>query len=183
MKWIKPYWVVAALLAIGVLGNMLFSSRPMTGYSMLRIEEIATLPDTPELADVRRYTEIGSGYIPHMRVRGTPEARPPLKLGWVYQERGIMSLPYWASDVSTGPSLYYDTGFGYQIAGVAPGQVALLEQKAGSPVLSGYRFSPWWHMWGWVFPLTLILLAFLWLRERRAAEDARWVYEQEQPTP
>lgn len=180
MKKIKPYWVVAGLLAVFMIVNMVVTNRPLSGYSMFQIEEIATLPDTPELADVRRYTQIGSGFIPHMRGSGTPPAGvPPLKVGWVYQERGIMGLPYWASDVSTGPSLYFDTGRGYQIAGVAPGQVALLEQKAGSPILTGYSFNGWRYMWGWLFPLTLLLLAWLWVRERKAAEDARWAYEQQ----
>ena len=179
MKKIKPYWVVAGLLAVFLIVNMVVTNRPLSGYKMLQIEEIATLPDTPELADVRRYTQIGSGNIPHLRGNRTPTVNPPLKVGWVYEESGIMGLPYWASDVSTGPSLYYDTGYGYQIAGVAPGQVALLEQKAGSPVLTGYSFSGWRYMWGWLFPLTLILLAWLWVRERNAAEDAHWRFDQE----
>lgn len=183
MKRIKPFWVVAGLLAVFMIVNIAVSNRPLAGYSMLQIEEIATLPDTPELADVRRYTQIGSGFIPHLRGSGTPIANPPLKVGWVYQESGIMSLPYWASDVSTGPSLYFDTGTGYQIAGVAPGQRALLEQKAGRPIFEGYSFSAWRHMWGWFFPLTLILLVILSARERNAAEDARWEFDEGEAAP
>lgn len=169
----------AAVLAIGVIANMLLSNRPMTGYGMLRIEEIATLPDTPELADVRRYTQIGSGFIPHMRGHRPPgPGTPPLKLGWVYEEYGILSLPYWASNASTGPKLYFDTGYGYPVAGVTPRQIPLLEQKAGSPILSGYSFAWYRHVWGWVFPLSLVLLVWLWLRERRAEEEAHWGYDE-----
>ena len=185
VKKIKPYWVVAALLAVFVFANMIVTNRPLSGYKMMQVEEIATLPDTPELADVRLYAQNRPyGFIPHMRGSGAaPAGTPPLKVGWVYEERGIMGLPYWASVISTGPSLYFDTGTGYQLAGVAPGQVALLEQKAGSPVLTGYKFSGWRYMWGWLFPLTLLLLAWLWLRERRAAEDAHWAYDEPTAEP
>ena len=54
MKKIAPYWVVAGLLAVFLIVNMVVTNRPLSGYKMLQIEEIATLPDTPELADVRR---------------------------------------------------------------------------------------------------------------------------------
>lgn len=175
------FWIVAVLIAVGVIANLILSNRPMSGYSMLQIEEIATLPDTPELADVRRYTEIGSGFIPHMRgVRTDVDiASQPLKIGWVYQEGGIMSLPYWAQDVSTGPSLYIDTGRGYQIAGVTPAQTPLLEQKVGRPIVSTYSFQWYKHIWGWAFPISLILLIWLWRREMLAREEAAWRREVE----
>ena len=176
LKKIQLSWVLTALLVIGVVANLVLTRRPPSGYSMLEIEEIAELPDTPELADVRRYTEIGSGFIPHLRPRSEPvDIRDqPLKVGWVYKESGMLGLPYWAEDVSTGPSLFIDTGEGYQIAGVGPRQIPLLEQKVGRPFLSEYRFSAWKHMWGWLFPLSLLLLILLWLREARARERAEW---------
>ena len=176
LKRVQLSWVLSAIIAVGVLVNLVLTNRPPSGYSMLQIEEIAELPDTPELADVRRYAEIGSGFIPHLRwSRSDIDMHDqPVKVGWVYKENGMLGLPYWASDVSTGPSLFIDTGEGYQIAGIAPGQIGLLEQKVGRPFLRDYRFQAWRHMWGWLFPLSLLLLILLWRRESRRREEAEW---------
>ena len=176
VKEIPLSWVLAALLAVGVLANALLSNRPLQGYSMYQIEEIATLPETPELADVRRYTEIGAGEIPHLRgARDDVDAEAePLKLGWVYRESGILGLPYWAENVSTLPALYIDYGDAYRYAGVGPRQVPLLEEKAGRPVLRDYEFRWYRHVWGWLFPLAIGLLILLWRKEARAREEAMW---------
>jgi hypothetical protein len=172
-------WVLIAAMAVAVIANLLLSNRPPQGYTMYQIEEIATLPDTPELADVRRYTEIGAGELPHLRgARRVDIDDQPLRVGWVYQESGILSLPYWAENISTGPSLYIDTGDGYRIAGVTPGQIPLLEQKVGRPILRDYQFRWYRHIWGWGFPLALALLIWLWVREARAREEASWAAEQ-----
>ena len=175
---LKAYWrtIVLAALGVAVLVNLVVSNRPIAFYSMLQVTEIETLPDTPELADVRRYTEIGSGFIPHMGlVWGRSDLRArPVKVGWVYKEVGFLGMPYYAENVSTGPSLYIDTGEGYQLAGVSPRQVPLLEEKVGRPFLQGYSFGWYWHVWGVLFPPLLLLLIWMWRRERHAREEARW---------
>ena len=181
LKRIPISLVLAVLMVVGVLANALLSNRPLQGYTMYQIEEIATLPDSPELADVRRYTEIGSGEIPHLRgVRDDVDAADqPLKLGWIYRESGILGLPYWAANVSTMPALYIDYGDRYRYAGVGPNQVALLEEKAGRPILRDYRFSWQRHVWGWLFPLALALLIWLWRKEARQREAEAWAAEVE----
>lgn len=181
LKRLPISWILASLMAAGVFANALLSNRPLQGYTMYQIEEIATLPDTPELADVRRYTEIGAGEIPHLR-GGNDDAdagKQSLKLGWIYQESGILGLPYWAENVSTMPSLYIDYGDGYRYAGVGPRQVPLLEEKVGRPVLRDYEFHWYRHVWGWLFPLSLALLIVLWRKEARKREEAAWAAEAE----
>ncbi len=179
LKGVPISWVLAALLAVAVLANALLTNRPLQGYSMYQIEEIATLPETPELADVRRYTEIGAGEIPHLRgARDDLDASAqPLKLGWLYRESGILGLPYWAENVSTLPALYIDYGDAYRYAGVGPRQVSLLEEKAGRPVLRDYEFRWYRHVWGWLFPLAIGLLILLWRKEARAREEAMWALD------
>lgn len=170
-------WATVLLGLVAILGvaNMLFLDRPMRGYTKLQIDRIATLPDTPELADVRRYTEIGAGELGHVRGRRELDiSEQPLHLGWVYQESGFLGLPLWAENVSTGPTLYLDTGWGYRVAGVAPGQRDLLEQKVGRAVISDYQFRWYLHVWGWAYLLALAVLIWLSLKERRAREEAAW---------
>lgn len=180
LKRIPISLVLAVLMVVGVLANALLSNRPLQGYTMYQIEEIATLPDSPELADVRRYTEIGAGEIPHLRgARNVDADEQPLKLGWLYRESGILGLPYWAENVSTMPALYIDYGDAYRYAGVGPRQVPLLEQKAGRPVLRDYQFHWYRHVWGWMFPLALALLIWLWRKEARAREEEEWAAEVE----
>ena len=168
--------VLLGLLIVAGVANMILSNRPpLRGYTMLQITDIATLPDSPELADVRRYTEIGAGDLLHRRGRrGVDIEDQPLRLGWVYQESGFLSLPLWAENVSTGPTLYIDTGHGYRIAGVARGQRALLEQKVGWPVVREYQFRWYLHVWGWAYLLAVAVLIWLSLKERRAREEAAW---------
>ena len=184
LKNLPISWILASLLAVGVIANALLTNRPLQGYSMYQIDEIGTLPDTPALADVRRYTEIGAGEIPHLRGASddVDPSRQPLKLGWIYRESGILGLPYWAENVSTLPSLYIDHGDGYRYAGVGPRQVPLLEEKAGRPVLRDYEFHWYRHVWGWLFPLSLALLIMLWRKEALAREEAAWTADPEAET-
>jgi hypothetical protein len=172
--------VLLALFAVAVVANMVLSDRPLLrSYTMLQIDEIATLPPTPDLADVRRYTEIGAGELGHSRGLRQPLdiEDQPLRLGWVYQESGILNLPFWAENVSTGPTLYIDTGYGYRIAGVAPGRIDLLERKVGRPVVRDYRFRWYLHVWGWAAVLSLALLIWLWRKEAGTREEASWAAE------
>lgn len=180
LKNLPISWFLASLMVVGVFANALLSNRPLQGYTMYQIEEIATLPDSPDLADVRRYTEIGSGELPHLRgARNVDADEQPLKLGWLYRESGILGLPYWAENVSAMPILYIDYGDGYRYAGVGPRQVPLLEEKAGRPILRDYEFRWYRHVWGWLFPLALGLLILLWRKEARSREEAEWAAEAE----
>ena len=179
MGLIRRHWRSAAFgaLLLAAVVNLFLTNRPPAFYKMLQVTEIETLPDTPALADVRRYTQIGAGFIPKMGLVQWPRAdlsTRPVKVGWVYEERGFLGMPYSAVDVSNGPSLYIDTGNGYQLAGVGPSQIALLEEKVGRPFLRDYRFAWYWHVWGWLYPPLLAIFGWLWLRERRRREEASW---------
>jgi len=178
MKLIKEYRWTIALCALGlfVLVNLLVSSRPVGFYRMMQVEEIATVPDTPELAEVRRDTLRGSGFIEHLRPAIAPLDRQiqPLKLGWVYKEVGFFGMPYYAENVSYGPILYIDSGYGYSLLGIREDAVQAIESAVGRPVITGYRFAWYWHVWGLAFPLLLFALVWMWRRERHAREERQW---------
>ena len=175
LKGIPVSWMLAALLAVAVLANALLTTRPLQGYSMYQIEEIATLPDTPELADVRRYTEIGSGMLPYecgWTPRATP-ARPPLKLGWTYRETSALRMPFWAAG-EFGFVTYLEQPSGIEFGILSPSQVAMLEERLGRRFTENYSF-PWYlHLWGWLPLIGLIVWTWLWRREANLAEEARW---------
>lgn len=178
MDWkntITPARVILALLIIFTLSAMIFSNRPWRGYTSPWIEDIATLPDNDRLAPVRRYTEIGAGVIFHIGGR-RPEFegyRAPLKLGYAYHEYGILGMPYWVGD-EYGLVTYIETPEGRQYAGIAPGQIPLLDEMMGEPIASTYRFRWWLQIWGWIFPILLVALVFAWLREGRIREEEHW---------
>jgi hypothetical protein len=164
------------VILVGLLGALalalLFSGRPWRGYSMPRVAEIAVLEDSPRLADVRHYTEIGSGIFPYI---GGPRpdlagTRPPLRLGYAYNENGILGLPYWVGD-EYGLVTYIETVDGIQFAAIAPGQVALLDEMIGSPAASGYAFRWYLRIWGWLYFAAFLALVFSWWREDRGEEE------------
>lgn len=182
MNAIKAHkWTIAlALLGIAVLANVFTTNRPLAFYKMVQVTEVVTVPDVPELADIRRNAEIGSGFLPHMGIvccHARDVTAQPVRLGWVYEERGFLGMPYMAHNMSSGPTLYVDNGAGYQIAGISREQLARLEQAVGRPVASEYRFAWYWLVWGVLFPPALALLTWLWLRDRRRREEAAWAAE------
>jgi hypothetical protein len=170
--WFRPSRVLLAILVLGTLLAMILSGRPWRGYSMPRVEQIAALPDSPQLAPVRRYTEIGSGLFPYI---GGPRPdrngrRPELKLGFAYEEQGILGMPYWVSD-EYGLVTYLETEPGIQFAMIGPGQRPLLDGMLGRPVTQQYRFRWYRHLWGWLFPLAFLIWIFLWRREDQQEEQ------------
>lgn len=174
-KLVTPSRVLMAVLVVATLAALAFSGRPWRGYSAPRVAEIATLPDNERLAQVRRYTEYGSGVFYHIG-GDRPEyanARQPLKLGFAYHEYGILGMPYWVKG-EYGLVTYLDTVEGVQVAGIMPGQVPLLDEMIGEPLASSYTFRWWTRIWGWFFPVLLIALILAWRREARIKEEEHW---------
>jgi hypothetical protein len=165
--------IVLGLLAAAFALNFFLSDREWGLTSMPAVEAIDTLPDRPELASVRHYTEIGSGLLPYTARRRAAHAddpvdpRPPVRVGYAYRELSILRLPLWASE-EAGLVTYFETRAGWQIAIMVPEQVRLLERMSGRSY-SGYSFPFWKHMWGWLFALGLVLWYVL---QRRA--EAKW---------
>lgn len=161
-------------LALFMAAVLIMSERPWSLTSAPRVREIALLPDTPELAAVRRYTMEGSGMWP--RLAGDPtiaESDRRLRLGWSYRELAILRMPLFASR-EAGLITYVDVPGGTQFAVLSPDQVALLDRALGTDQASGYRF-PWWeYLWGWAAAALLGLWFFLSRREAERREDARW---------
>jgi hypothetical protein len=167
--------IILGLLA-AALGAVLFlSDRPWGMTGSYRIAKIATLPDDPRLAPVRRYTQIGSGALPYIGREAPPPqgSRPPLRLGWAYREFSAFRMPFWASS-EWGMVTYYDAPWGRQFAVIMPGQKPLLDQLAGAPVTQNYRF-PWYrYLWGWLFVVGLGIWTVVKRREVRKAEEEHW---------
>ena len=167
--------IFLGVLAVAIAAAFYLSDRPWNMASTPRIDEVAVLPDTPELADVRRYTEIGSGMLPYeggWTLRATP-ARPPLKLGWTYRETSALRMPFWAAG-EFGFVTYLEQPSGIEFGILSPSQVAMLEQRLGRRFTEDYSF-PWYlHLWGWLPLIGLIVWTLLWRREANLAEEARW---------
>jgi hypothetical protein len=163
-----------AAFALFMTAVLAMSGRPWSLTSAPRVREIAVLPDTPELAAVRRYTEIGSGRWP--RLAGDPtiaESDRRVRLGWSYREIGILRMPLFASR-EAGFVTYVDVPGGTQFALLSAEQVALIDRVLGTEHANTYRF-PWWeYLWGWIAAVLLALWLFLYRREAARREDARW---------
>jgi hypothetical protein len=166
---------VLAALALCVAAILLLSDRPWHLYGLPGVDEVATLPDTPDFADVRRYTEVGSGLLPHWPGADIPDAtaRPVMKLGWFHTEYGLARMPFWASS-DPGWVAYFDLPRGRQVAILGPTQVDMIEQRLGTRFTDEYAF-PWYRkMWGWLVVAGLLGWTLLKRRETRIAEDERW---------
>lgn len=163
---LRPSRIVLALLAAGILLVLILSDRPWRGYQMPRVQEIAVVPDNPRTAAVRRYTELGSGIFPYIGGR-RPELegrRAPLKLGFAYEEQGILGMPYRVTD-EYGLVTYLELPDGIQFGALAPGQRPLLDAMIGRPLTRDFEFRWYLQTWGWLFALGFLLWLYLWRRE------------------
>jgi hypothetical protein len=165
--------IALGLLAAAFAVTFFLSEREWGLTNMPRVAEVDTLPETPRLAAVRRYTQIGSGLLPYLprerarRAASVAEEGQRLKVGFSYREISILRMPIWASE-DNGLVTYLELPSWYQIALINEDQVRLLERITGRSY-SGYSFPRWRHMWGWLFLLGLI---GWYLLHRRAL--ARW---------
>ena len=178
-----------SLLGVMVLAFaavFLLSDRPFFPASLPRIEHIADLPDSPAMADVRAYTEYGSGFSPRTGeglidslIGGesktpaeteTDEGPPPLKLGHSYREISFVRLPLFARE-EFGLVTYFETPGGYQFAILGPEQIKIIEQRTGQSIAS-HRVPIWEHLWGWLIALGFIAVLLLQLREYRRWREA-----------
>jgi hypothetical protein len=176
---LKPSRILLGLLLTGTGAALIFSGRPWRGYAMPVVAEIAVLPDDARFAQVRRYTEIGSGFFPYV---GGPrpdrdQARPPLKLGYAYDEHGILGLPYGVG-YEYGLVAYFEQAEGIQVAVIGEGQRPLLDSLIGRPLTQNYRFRWYLRVWGWLFPPAFFGWILLWRREDKLEEqrlmEAAW---------
>jgi hypothetical protein len=169
---ITPSRIILGMMLLGTAAAMAFSGRPWRGYAMPWVQEIAVLPDTQAIAPIRRYTEIGSGIFPYIdgprpELRGR---RMPLKLGFAYDEVGILGMPYRVTG-SYGLVTYFQNEEGVQVGAITPGQTPLIDAAIGSPVASSYRFRWYLQIWGWFFPVLLGLWVLAWRREDKMEEQ------------
>ena len=166
--------IALGMFALFMAAVLYLSDRPWSLTSAPRVREIAALPDRPDLAAVRRYTEMGSGMWP--RLAGDPsiaDSDRRIRLGWSYRELGILRMPLLASR-EEGFVTYVDVPGGVQFALLNRDQVALIDRALGTDHANAYRF-PWWeYLWGWTAVALLGLWFLLYRREARRAEDARW---------
>lgn len=173
----EPAWsrTLLAAIALAVAAALLLSDRPVGLTDMMRIEEIAILPDSGRLEPVRRYTMIGSGLIPYMPGEPAPPAtaRPPIKLGWVYREISGLRMPFFAAS-QFGPVTFVELAQGRQYALMGPEQLAELDARAGRAMTAGYSFQWYKRLWGWLIVFALIGWTLLRRREERIREDLHW---------
>lgn len=160
---------------LGVLGLVfavvfVLSDREWGIADVPRVEAMKTLPDVPELARVRRFTEAGSVFIPYTprqqsrRANGgfNPNA---LQVGYGYREVSILRLPFWVY-ADFGPFTFYERPWGYTLSGYGAQEKAAINRVIGRDI-DGHRF-PWWrHVWGWLFVIAGLGILFLHLRALR----------------
>ncbi|MGQ0589593.1 MAG: hypothetical protein ACT4N8_08695 [Sphingosinicella sp.] len=164
--------LVLIVLVLFVAASLIFGDRPWSLTSAPRVAEIDTLPDSPALASVRRYTEIGSGTLPYP-ARRTPFAPgfgpPPLKVGWAYREVSLVGMPLWAYPEG-GLVTYFERPDGIQVALLGPEQAVLLDRITGRDYAR--RDFPWFqYVWGFLLPLGILLWTGLRRRELWRAEE------------
>jgi hypothetical protein len=176
---VMPGVLVILLAAIFVL-----SDRPWLPTSMPAVSEVETLPDTPKMADVRDYTEMGSAFLPHTekeKARRQAEQRrqpydyekEPLRLGWSYREVSFLRMPFFAYE-EFGLVTYFDRPGGYHIALLPPAQVELLGELTGKDY-RGSRFPFYLYLWGWLFPIAAIALVWLYLRQEAKRREEQGI--------
>lgn len=159
------------LVVLTVAVALVMSGRPFFPASTPRIHEIAQLPDGPAMADVREYTEYGSGLLPYNRweqAERAPkdwEAPQPVKLGYAFREVSFVGLPLW-SYKEYGIVTFMDTAAGYKIALMSDEQLALLERLTGRRH-SNFVFPFWRYAWGWLIVLGILAAVLLHWREQR----------------
>jgi hypothetical protein len=167
--------ILLALIGLAFAAVALLSERPWNATTSYRIVEITTLPDDPRLAQLRRYTEIGSGAFPYLPGEERPAAGAPqpLKIGWAYSEFSILTLPLWASG-DLGLVTYLETPVWRHFAIIVPGQRPLLDELIGGDVVGRNGFQWYRHVWGWLFVAAMLMWAWLKRREDLAREEAHW---------
>ena len=105
------------------------------------------------------------------RYRG--EQRQPLKVGWIYSEYGVFSMPFLAQ-AEGGPFVYIEGPEAIRGAFLSPSQLTMLEERGSGPIPRDFSF-PWYqHIWGWLLPILALVCFLLWRREDRAREAAHW---------
>jgi hypothetical protein len=171
---IRPSWVAAGLTVLFLVCSIVLSGRPVLTFSAHQVHEIMTLPDDPRLEEVRRYTWLGEIPYPGGRIyRYRGQQRQPLKIGWVYAEYGVFSMPFWAQS-EYGPFVYVEGAEAIRGAFLSPSQVNMLEERGSGPIPRDFSF-PWYqHVWGWLLPILVLAWFLLWRREDRAREAAHW---------
>jgi hypothetical protein len=171
---VRPSWVAAGALVLFLICAIVLSGRPVLSFSIHQVHEIATLPDDPRLEEVRRYTYAGEIPYPAGRVyRYRAEQRQPLKVGWVYSEYGVFSMPFWAQSEG-GPFVYIEGAEAVRGAFLSPSQLTMLEERGSGPLPRDFSF-PWYqHVWGWLLPILALIWFLLWRREDRARDAAHW---------
>jgi hypothetical protein len=166
--------ILLSVTVVALAAALILSGRPFFPVNTPRIEEVATLPEGPKMAAVRRYTEYGSGILPYNareRAKRAPKGwdeKRPLKLGYAYREISFLRMPFFAYE-EYGLVTFLDTPNGYQIAIMQPKQVELLEELTGRK-WSDYRFPLERHLWGWLFVIAVVCGVMWRLREQREAE-------------
>ena len=167
--------LLLALIAAAMAAVLFLSDRPFGLTDMVRIEELAVLPDGERLDPVRSYTEIGSGLIPYFpgEAVARPEGRPRLKLGWVYREFSAFRMPLFARS-EFGPVTFLELPSGRQFAMLSPEQTALIDELAGRRLAQSRSFAWYRHLWGWLIVLALIGWTLLRWWEARLRDDEHW---------
>ncbi len=163
---------ILAALALFLVVNLILGDRPWSLTSAPRVAEIDVLSADTGLAEVRNYTEIGSGILPYPARRTPPPADagpPPLKIGWAYREVSLLGMPLWGYP-EPGLVTYLEQPRAIQAAILAAEQLALLDRLTGR-FYSGLRF-PWYnYIWGWLFVLGIFAWTWARTREFRRAEE------------
>jgi hypothetical protein len=171
---LRPSWVALGAIVLFLICAMVLSGRPVLTFGVHNVHELRTLPDDPRLEAARGYT--WSGEVPYPDGRFYPSRareRQPLKIGWVYTEYGVFSMPFWAQS-DMGLFLYVEGPGAVRVGYLSPSQIALLEQQGSGPIPQDAGF-PWYqHIWGWLLPILVLVWYLLWRREDRAREAALW---------
>lgn len=176
LKKVRPSWVAAGLLILFTLVSIGFSGRPPLGYSASVVEYELTIPDNAQTEGLREVATVGELPWPNGGTRpGLAGTRQPLKLGYVYNEYGILSMPYWAQlDPELGMVIYVETENHINAAPINPQRLDLLERQAGVAIPREHSTRWYNHVWGWVFPILFLVWLFLWRREDRKREEEHW---------
>ena len=166
--------IVLVALVLVMAANFALTDRSWKLASLPRMRELATLQSGPALAEFVAATQASGDrldYPPRAAPRAPAPGAPPLKAGIAYREVTLFGMPLWAYP-EPGLVTYYERPDHMQVLVIPPDERATLDEATGM-AYSQVRFPWYFHLWGWILPLLILL----WTKAR--AVDIRRAEEEE----
>lgn len=159
-------------LVIMLFAVQLLSDRPLNAVSLPVVAPVSDIPARANLPQLRSFVSaygmtviVPRRRMPFVPVVATEAAKGDgvPRLGYLVREFNFFAMPFYASR-DPGFAIYTVTDGRLQVQPLDDAGLDLLAQQAGKRLESGYVFPFWYHAWGWLFVIGLLIVAGLELR-------------------